>query len=259
MTMYAIFNATFKSFKALHKRQRFASLIDDHNSHGGSDGIDEEAVLSRLDRLEIVPMLHFWTCFAFIQLYDIYGEHFFSWMPFYYMVKGIILIWIIAPQTRGATVFFENFLTPQIERRMKFFEVTVFPLLRRLALQVVVRLERLVLEYGLHSVSSAELSELDYTMDRLLRMVTREGYLRKREESLQALRDAVPEEKQRVALLDDILREYVGNMNDDSDWTEIRLAQDTHGLRVRFGSELENEEEMIDFALNEEATVDNGI
>ena len=171
MTMYAIFNATFKSFKALHKAQRFAILIDDHNSHG-SDAIDEDAVMSRLDRQEIVPMLHFWVCFAFIQLYDIYGEHFFSWMPFYYFVKAIVLLWIIAPQTRGATVFFENFLTPQIERRMKFLEEKVFPFVRRIALSVVGRSERLVLDYGLQTISPAELGELDSTMDRLLRTVT---------------------------------------------------------------------------------------
>jgi len=259
MAMYAIFNATFKSFKALQKTQRFASLIDEHNAQKGADVIDEDAVLSRLDRQEIVPMLHFWTCFAFIQLYDVYAEHFFSWMPFYYVVKAIILLWIIAPQTRGATVFFENFLTPQIEKRMEFLEMKVFPLVRRGILTVAFKLERLVLDFSLESISTTELYELDNSMDRLLRMVTREGYLRRRQESIQALQDTVPDEKQRIALLDDILKEYPVKLDDDSDWTEIRLANENGILRPRFGSELEDEDEIMEFVLHDEATVGNGI
>jgi hypothetical protein len=259
MTMYAIFNATFKSFKALHKSQRFSKLIEDHNSQKGTDSIDEEAVISRLDKQEIIPMLHFWTCFAFIQLYDIYLEDFFSWIPFYYLVKGIILLWIIAPQTRGATVFFESFLTPQIERRMKFFEQVIFPLIRRIIIGVVVWLERIVLNYSLQSISTQEITQLDLSMDRVKRSVTREGYLRRREESILALEEAVPEERHRVALLDDILKEFDADLNDDSDWTELRLANDGANLRIRFGSELETEDELTEFILYEEATVDNGI
>ena len=259
ITMYAIFNATFKSFKALHKSQRFSKLIDDFNSQKPQDPIDEDAVIRALDKKEIVPMLHFWTCFAFIQVYDIYIEDLLSWIPFYFFIKLIMLLWIIAPQTRGATVFFENYLTPQIEKRMIFFEERIFPIARRAILTLVIKLERTMLDFGLQSISEAELNAVDHTMDGLMRIVTRQGYLRRREESIQALKEAVPEEKHRVALLDDILKEYHLNPDDDSEWTEIRLAKDTYGLRVRFDSDFEDDEERDDFIENDEATIDNGI
>jgi hypothetical protein len=259
ITMYAIFNATFRSFKALQRSQRFSKLIDEHNTANAQDTIDEDAVLRALDKKEIIPMLHFWTCFAFIQLFDTYLEDFVSWIPFYSIFKMVILLWIVAPQTRGATVFFESFLTPQIERRMAFFEETLFPLLRHIVLSIALKIERTVLGFGLQSVSSAEVSALDSTMDKLVRSVTREGYLRRREESIQALKDAVPEERHRVALLDEILKEYKWKPNDDSDWTELRISNERGGLRVRFDSEFEDQEEQDDFAENEEATVDNGL
>jgi len=256
--MYAIFNGTFRSFKALQKSQRFMTLIEEHNQKS-PDKIDEEAVLQQHDKQEILPMLHYWTVFAFIQFYDYYFEELFTWIPFYHLGKGIILFWVIAEQTRGATVFFENFLTPQIEKRMVFFETFLFPLICNLLLSAVVWLQSIVLRYSITSISTPELIELDQTFDRLVRLVTREGYLRRREESIQALQDAVPDERQRVALLDDILKEFTVDTKNDSEWTELRLAHDDNGLRLRFGSEFETEEETYEFQFQEEATIDNVI
>ena len=103
------------------------------------------------------------------------------------------------------------------------------------------------LDKSLERCSDYEVQEMDRSLDYLTRTVTREGYRRKRDESILALQAAVPSEKQRVALLDDILSEYI--MADDSmeNWTELRLAKrGEQQVRVRFGSDFDSDEEWIE-------------
>ena len=74
--------------------------------------------------------------------------------------------------------------------------------------------------------------------------MTREGYRRKRDESIQALHQAVPDEKQRIALLDDILREYTFNPEDDSEWTQLRLVKTENGeIAVKFANQSNEDDE----------------
>lgn len=191
---------------------------------------------------------------AFLHLYDFYLEPLVCWVPFYDFGKIVVLVWILAPQTKGATIFYESFLAPQIEKRQRLWEVVVAPWMRVKALTAARAAQGKSLE-SIDAVSMEELSLADRTFDQLLRTVMREGYVRKREESIKSLSDAVPNQQQRTALLDDILKEYKDDIDDDAEWTEVRLEKSGNALRVRFGSEFDTDEE-AEFAAEDEATVD---
>lgn len=244
MTMYAVFQQSFQSFKVMQRGQRYVRLVHENNKKEGTP-IELDAVLATWDKQEVIPLLHFWCVFGFISLYDSYLEVFVSWIPFYAVAKLILMILLLAPQTRGATVFFEKFLTPQLEKRMAILEAKVFPVVRGALVFMLMKMQRFVLDHLLHSITYAELSELDHSLDHLLRCVTREGYRRNRAESISALEQAVPEEKLRVALLDDILREFNMNSTNDSDWTVLHLQRDgpAGALRVHCVSEANDDEE----------------
>ena len=40
----------------------------------------------------------------------------FFWIPFYYPLKFIVLVWLIYPETRGATVIYDNYLKSYMEK-----------------------------------------------------------------------------------------------------------------------------------------------
>lgn len=100
--VYGVFNLTFQTFKSLHKRQRYSVLIDEYNEeHHGKTKMDGKVVLNRLDKDEMIPLLKLWTVLAFIQFYESYLDVFFSWIPFFAIVKMVVFAFIVIPQTRG--------------------------------------------------------------------------------------------------------------------------------------------------------------
>lgn len=230
------------------RAQQYSSLIDEHNrarkKDASLDPIDDVAIFRVLDQKEIVPLLHFWSVMAVIHLYDSYVEFAVEWVPFYSAFKFVLMVWLLFPRTKGATVFFESVLIPQTNKQMARMEEKWFPLARRLVLDLVFVLFRSGLDGNLETVSLGELNELNRTVDLLTRSVTREGYRRNREESMQTLRQALPDDKQRVALLDDILKEYVLQSDPAGNWTEVLLESEGEGgIRVRFHSDMDSEEE----------------
>ena len=40
----------------------------------------------------------------------------FFWIPFYFPLKFIVLVWLIYPESRGATVIYENYLKSYMEK-----------------------------------------------------------------------------------------------------------------------------------------------
>jgi len=254
-TLWGISKTTYASFKALHRRRRYVTLIQEHNEKcAPHEQINGPALLNRIDKLEIVPHLQFWTVMAFVNLYDAYVEMFFSWIPFYSVAKAVFLLFIIVPQTKGAVFVFDMLVAPQLQKRVQWIDEVLAPRIRLFTLHFAHRLMRFTLDNALSAVSARELKDMTRQIDALLRDVTREGYVRRRDESIEALKDTIPEEKHRVALLDDILREYPDEDNVDT-WTELSVQPALDGivkLRVLDGEGAELEEASSrDFVLAE--------
>ena len=124
---------SWNSFKALKKRQQCEDQLQETIRCGEQSGrLDADSILNlRLEKLlverEVADILKFWVVLGCLQLYDFYIEIFVFFIPFYYTIKLAILVWILLPKSRGASVIFEQILGPQIENQRNMIEMKLIP------------------------------------------------------------------------------------------------------------------------------------
>ena len=268
LMVYGALHASFRSFKALQKAQMFAGMLAQHNARAATpaERVDPRPVLAKLDKQEVVPLLELWTVLAIVHLFDAYVEFLVSWIPFYGILKVVFVAWLLAPQTRGGEILFQNYVAPQLEYRLKVLDVVVGPAVRGFLLSFLERAETSVMDHTLHTMSDAELRATEASMEFLQRSVAREGYSRARDVSIAALKEAIPDERHRAALLDDILHEYRedgagegeggdgdGDGAEDDGWTDLKLVRSSDGhVRVVVVGGADDDEDDEDEDDNEE-------
>jgi len=54
--------------------------------------------------------LVYWVIFAFFQIIEVFIDLLIYWIPFYYAFKLAFLLWLMLPQTKGATFMYDAFL-----------------------------------------------------------------------------------------------------------------------------------------------------
>ena len=119
---------------------------------------------------DIREMLHFWTCFAVIALFDFYVEFFVSWLPLYPMVKLVLLWYVITPATKGSTVVFENFLAPKFQEKLFWLEKVFLVDILASFVELDWMYEQLTVQIGtrLESISREQLLVLEDRLQSLL-------------------------------------------------------------------------------------------
>ncbi|KAH0474855.1 MAG: uncharacterized protein KVP18_003821 [Porospora cf. gigantea A] len=60
--------------------------------------------------------LTYWVVFAFISSCEIFVEFILHWVPFYYIIKSVFLLWLFLPTFSGATVVYRKILRPVFVR-----------------------------------------------------------------------------------------------------------------------------------------------
>ncbi|KAG9085297.1 hypothetical protein FRC06_003668, partial [Ceratobasidium sp. 370] len=60
--------------------------------------------------------LEYWAVMAFILSAEYAVEWLVSWFPGYWLFKSIFLLWLVAPQTQGASFIFHTFLAPYLSQ-----------------------------------------------------------------------------------------------------------------------------------------------
>jgi receptor expression-enhancing protein 5/6 len=65
--------------------------------------------------------LTYWVVFAIYNIIDDFSSILFFWLPFYYPIKLIVLLWMVWPKTRGAQVLYEVV----IKRILKMYEAQI--------------------------------------------------------------------------------------------------------------------------------------
>lgn len=65
--------------------------------------------------------LTYWVAFAIYNIIDDFSSILFFWLPFYYPIKLIVLLWMVWPKTRGAQVLYEVV----IKRILKMYEAQI--------------------------------------------------------------------------------------------------------------------------------------
>jgi receptor expression-enhancing protein 1/2/3/4 len=59
----------------------------------------------------------YWIVFAAFLTVEIFADLFISfWLPFYYWLKIVFLLWLLSPWTKGASVIYRKFIHPALEK-----------------------------------------------------------------------------------------------------------------------------------------------
>ena len=54
----------------------------------------------------------YWTVFGFLNLIEFFTDIVLYWIPFYYIIKAAIILWLSLPQFKGAQLVYTQFLRP---------------------------------------------------------------------------------------------------------------------------------------------------
>ncbi|KAK7111077.1 receptor expression-enhancing protein 1-like isoform X2 [Littorina saxatilis] len=68
---------------------------------------------------EYVKWMMYWIIFALFTAVETFSDVFLSWVPFYYEVKIIFVLWMLSPMTKGSSFLFKKFVHPNLVRREK--------------------------------------------------------------------------------------------------------------------------------------------
>jgi len=63
--------------------------------------------------------LTYWVVYGFFTLIESLSDVLLFWIPFYYLLKIIFLIWCFLPATKGATFLFKKFIEPALSKYEK--------------------------------------------------------------------------------------------------------------------------------------------
>ncbi|RHZ77028.1 hypothetical protein Glove_186g169 [Diversispora epigaea] len=68
------------------------------------------------DTKSITPWLMYWIVMAFFSVAEAIIDKFIFWLPFYYEFKMLFVLWLIMPQTQGATFLYQSLVDPTLTR-----------------------------------------------------------------------------------------------------------------------------------------------
>lgn len=69
--------------------------------------------------------LTYWVVYAIYKVIDEWAEILFFWLPFYYPIKLGFLIFLFAPQTKGAAKLYDNFIRPFVLKHQSEIEAGI--------------------------------------------------------------------------------------------------------------------------------------
>lgn len=63
--------------------------------------------------------------YSVFQLVESFGDLILGWIPLYNLLKCIILVWLYAPQTKGAQIVFKQFIAPFMKKHSQEIQETI--------------------------------------------------------------------------------------------------------------------------------------
>lgn len=64
-----------------------------------------------------VRWMMYWTVFALFTSAEYVADIFISWLPFYYEMKVVLVVWLMSSYTKGASIIYRKVLHPILARR----------------------------------------------------------------------------------------------------------------------------------------------
>lgn len=66
---------------------------------------------------EYVKWMMYWIVFAIFLSVETFSDVLLSWLPFYYEIKMIFVIWLLSPITKGSKYLYKKFVHPHLVKR----------------------------------------------------------------------------------------------------------------------------------------------
>lgn len=66
--------------------------------------------------------LTYWVVFSVFTIADTFSGFLLSWIPFYWLLKVLFLVWCFAPQLNGSLIIYNNIIYPSFKRHEKKIE-----------------------------------------------------------------------------------------------------------------------------------------
>jgi len=156
----------YNSFKVLKNHARLATRAQqdvDVEPPRDRDGALSPTAQLRVDveqnRKDTMDLLAYWVVFAVFLIFQHFVEPLISWLPFYDYGKMSAAIFLCIPETKGASYFFQTFVSPLLVAQESVFVEKVWPRLQKRLLNWVTSLERAVVENSVHDLSKDELTK----------------------------------------------------------------------------------------------------
>lgn len=71
------------------------------------------------DVREYVKWMMYWIIFALFTAGETFADIFLSWLPLYYEIKIIFIIWLLSPATKGSSILYRKFVHPRLVKHEK--------------------------------------------------------------------------------------------------------------------------------------------
>ena len=63
---------------------------------------------------EYVRWMMYWIVYALFITSEAFSDMFLSWLPLYYEVKVVFVIWLVSPATKGASMLYRRYVHPKL-------------------------------------------------------------------------------------------------------------------------------------------------
>eukprot|EP00933_Yihiella_yeosuensis_P051328 TRINITY_DN49243_c0_g1_i1.p1 TRINITY_DN49243_c0_g1~~TRINITY_DN49243_c0_g1_i1.p1 ORF type:complete len:324 (+),score=60.34 TRINITY_DN49243_c0_g1_i1:128-1099(+) len=109
-TLLGIAYPAFESFKAV---EDFANLAD----------LDQSELYKKSTSLQF--WLMYWIVVSMFTTFETFFYIVLVWLPFYYPLKVLVLLWLYMPQTRGANYAYHKLVSPYLRRNRHHIDSTL--------------------------------------------------------------------------------------------------------------------------------------
>ncbi|KAF8466459.1 TB2/DP1, HVA22 family-domain-containing protein [Kalaharituber pfeilii] len=74
------------------------------------------------DPQQVTPWLMYWVVIACVLVVEAWTEWLLRWFPFYYNIRCAFMLWLVLPQTQGATKLYMEYVHPYLTEHEKDIE-----------------------------------------------------------------------------------------------------------------------------------------
>jgi receptor expression-enhancing protein 1/2/3/4 len=66
---------------------------------------------------DYVKWMMYWVVYAFFVAVELIADVFVAWIPFYYELKIVFVLWLLSPATKGSSIVYRKLIHPQLAKR----------------------------------------------------------------------------------------------------------------------------------------------